>query len=379
MKVLTILSKLEMGGIEKTLLSCLPYLKSEGIEIFVLCDIGGKLQPEYEKLGAKIIDFKGYKRPFLEDIRLRQVLASQKFDIVHSRAGHTSGGFAKVCQDFGIPLLVSIHNEKAMFRNSWVGKPILGYLRQLYLDYHKKLTAKYATFIVGHSLANLDYYKDIPQIYKEKLKVLYNGIDFGKFRESLSLSKEKQNKLDDIQRSAKKVFIHIGKFKEQKNHSFMIDVFNRLKPKENNYYLILLGEGPLKSYIEEKVRQLNLERNVLFCGMETNIAPYLSISDIFLFPSLYEGFGNVLIEAQYAGVAVAASDIKPHHEATYFDYKLFFFSPFDVDEAVSKVTMLMNFDLPSVKEKAYDFAAEFSIKNMVDNLLSLYNNSYKNT
>src|SRR5690606_37854339 len=140
MKVLTIISKLEMGGIEKTLLSCLPYLKAQDVHISVLCDDGGELQSEYEARGVKIIDFNGYKKPFLEAKRLRQVLKSEKFDIVHSRYGHTSGLFAKVCHDFDIPLLVSIHNERAMFRNGWEGKPILGLIRKAYLAYQKKKT-----------------------------------------------------------------------------------------------------------------------------------------------------------------------------------------------------------------------------------------------
>src|SRR5690606_34702423 len=164
---LTIISKVEMGGIEKTLLSCLPYLKARDVYITVLCDDGGKLQTEYEKHGVKIIDFNGYKKPFLDAWRLRQVLKSEKFDIVHSRYGHTSGVFAKVCRDFGVPMLVSVHNEKAMFRNGWEGKPILGQVRKAYLAYHKKMTYKYATYIIGHSKANLAYYNDVPIRYHD--------------------------------------------------------------------------------------------------------------------------------------------------------------------------------------------------------------------
>lgn len=375
MKVLTILSKLEMGGIEKTLLSCLPYLNRMGIEISVLCDEGGKLQPEYEMHGVEIVSFNGLKKPFLEAKRLAEVLVEGGYDLVHSRAGHTSGEFAKVCKKFQIPLLVSIHNEKAMFRNSWKGKPILGGLRQMYLIYHKRLTIKHATFIVGHSQANLEYFSNIPYEYSNKLKVLYNGVDFEKFKTYPPLSKEKQRKLSDIRDKSSKIFIHIGKFKEQKNHGFMLEVFSRLKPKDNGYYLILLGEGPLIEEIRRQVCEKDLEQYVWFVGMETNIAPYLATSDVFLFPSIYEGFGNVLIEAQYAGLAIAASSIKPHYEATHESYHRFLFDPNNVEDAERKINKLLDSDLLDVKNEAYKFASLFSIENMVDNLITLYNKS----
>src|SRR5690606_36298406 len=113
--------------------------------------------------------------------------------------------------------------------------------------------------------------------------------------------------------------------------------------------------------IEDKVRDLGLEQHVNFLGMQTNIAPYLYNSDVFLFPSIYEGFGNVLIEAQYAGLAVSASGIPPHYEATYAAYQKFFFDPSDIDDAEQKVKSILSTDLEDVKKEAYEFAPSFSI------------------
>jgi len=361
-----------MGGIEKTLLSCLPFLSSKGIEMIILCDQGGKLQSEYESNGAKIIDFAGYKKPFLDAIKLKKVLKAEKIDIVHSRYGHTSGMFAKVCRSLNIPFIVSIHNEKAMFKNSWQSKPVLNSIRNAYLQFHKRLTLKYSSLILGHSKTNLNYYKDAPDVYASKLKVIYNGVDFKKFRSYPNLEKVKMDELENIREKSNKVFVHIGKFKEQKNHTFLIDVFNELKPKENGYHLFLLGEGPGKNSIEQKVCQLDLSNNVSFLGMETNIAPYLKFSDIFFFPSIYEGFGNVLIEAQYMKLLIAASDIQPHYEAAYKGYHNFFFNPYDIQDATNKIEALLSVNLESVKDQAFEFSKNFTIENMSDELFRIY-------
>lgn len=371
MKVLTIISKLEMGGIEKTLLSCLPHLSSKGVEIFVLCDVGGQLDDEYKKCGAKIISFNGQKKPFFDARRLKEVLRNEKFDIVHSRYGHTSGLFAKVCHDLGVPLIVSIHNEKAMFRNNWKNNPILNKVRNLYLSYHKYLTIKYAKIILGHSKTNLNYFQDCPNKYKKKLQVIYNGVDYSKFLNYPALKSDRDNNLQNIRISAQKIFVHIGKFKEQKNHKFLIDIFKRLNATENNYHLMLLGEGPLINNIKDYVVLNGLEHHVHFIGLETNIAPYLRVSDVFLFPSIYEGFGNVLLEAQYAKLIIGASNIAPHYEATYNGYHQFFYDPYDLEEAVSKIQKLINSKL-DIKEEAFNFSSAFTIEKMSDELYKYY-------
>lgn len=374
MKVLTIISKLEMGGIEKTLLSCIPYLKEKGVEMSVLCTLGGVLDEDYKKLGVKLIDFGPHKKPVKDAIYLKKVLQANSFDLVHSRYGHTSGLFAKVCSDLGIPFLISIHNEKAMFKNSWINKPVLGFFRSSYLNYHKNQSVKYATKIIGHSKANLKYYiSHVDNLAKEgKFRVLYNGVDFSKFENYPTLESAKKESLDNFTKDKSKILIHIGSFKEQKNHDFLIDVFNQLKSKENQYGLILLGVGEMMSSIQEKVNNLGLTNQVFFVGMETNIAPYLFASDLFVFPSLYEGFGNVLIEGQFANLPIAASDIAPHYEATYKAYHTSFYDPKNVNEATEKIQKLLKENQSSKIEEAKMFAKDFSVENMAENLFEIF-------
>lgn len=376
MRVLTIISKLEMGGIEKTLLSCMPYLIQKEVKMTILSSLGGDLDEDFKALGVELIDIGVHKKPFKDAKFLKKILSEKKFDIVHSRFGHTSGLFAKVCNDLRIPFIVSIHNERAMFRNNWIGKPILGFIRESYLNYHKKLTLKYAAKIVGHSKANLRYFTNETESLpiEGQFQVLYNGVDFSKFHNYPALSEDKQIELDRFTSDTNKVFIHVGSFKEQKNHQFLIDVFKQLNPFEKKYRLLLLGTGSLIDNIKMYVKEQGLEKHVLFLGMQNNIAPYLYQSDLFVFPSIYEGFGNVLIEAQYANLPIVASAIAPHYEATEKGYHQFLYNPKDVVDAVRKIESLLNYtDLENLKERGRVFSEAFSVEKMVENLNNIYN------
>lgn len=376
MNVLTIISGLSIGGVEKTLLSCLPHLTKEGVEMDILCSAGGELDEAYKKNGAQIIDFGRFKQPFIDTIKLWNVLNKKQYDVVHSRFGHTSGLFALICKIKGIPCLISVHNEKAMFRNNWQGKPILSNLRNAYLNFHKKLTQKYATKILGHSKANLQYF--IADYTKnEKYMLLYNGVDFSRLDTTESLNDQKQSILNKFVENSALTIISVGKFKEQKNHSFMIDAFASVQPLENNYKLILIGSGVLKPQIVRKVNELNLTNNVLFTDVEQNITPYLAASDLFFFPSLYEGFGNVIIEAHYKYLPILASGIPPHYESTYKYFHKFFFNPSNLLQCKEMlISILEEIKTPGkldiVREEAYSFAKEFSIETMSNKMIDLF-------
>lgn len=377
-RVLTILNRLDMGGVEKTLLSCIPFLNQGNVKMSILCVTGGVLDEEFTKLGVELIDFEGNNKPFFDAVFLKKILKKKKFDVVHSRSGHTSGRYAKVCSEANIPFIVSIHNERAMFRNNWQNNWFLKVLRSKYLSYHKDLTVKLSSKIIGHSKANLNYYtNDLSNLGTDSIfDVLYNGVDFSKFTNYPDLDPQKLAYLTNFRNGLETVLVHIGKFKEQKNHSYLLEVFKKLDPVKNKIGLILIGSGELKEKIESIVKEGGLIANVLFVGMEINIAPYLFSSDIFVFPSLYEGFGNVLIEAQYAKLPIWVSDIKPHYEATYEGYYKYMFNPLNVDDGVNKLNQLLkdykSGELLGIDNEAFSFVENFSIENMGNNLLNLY-------
>lgn len=138
-----------------------------------------------------------------------------------------------------------------------------------------------------------------------KVYILNNAIDLSKFKynEEVRKNKRKELEIDDD------TFVigHIGRFVQQKNHTFLIDVFNEVQKKKANAKLILVGQGPLKDEIENKVKNLNLENKVVFLGQREDVDELYQAFDCFVLPSLYEGLGMVLIEAQASGLPCIAS------------------------------------------------------------------------
>lgn len=141
---------------------------------------------------------------------------------------------------------------------------------------------------------------------KGHVKILHNAIDLEYFRFS-------EKSRDDIRKELhvpKDAFVvgHIGRFSKQKNHTFLLDIFAHIAKKRSDAVLVLVGEGELKEQIKGKVKNLGLESQVIFTGVRSDVPMLLSSFDIFLFPSLYEGMPNTVIEAQATGLPCVIAD-----------------------------------------------------------------------
>lgn len=138
------------------------------------------------------------------------------------------------------------------------------------------------------------------------VKILHNAIDLDYFRFSEKSRTDNRHELH-IPEDAFAVG-HIGRFSEQKNHLFLLDIFACVAKKRPDAYLILVGDGERKEQIQEKVQNLGLESRVIFTGVRSDIPALLSAFDVFLFPSFYEGMPNTVIEAQATGLPCVISD-----------------------------------------------------------------------
>jgi glycosyltransferase involved in cell wall biosynthesis len=121
-------------------------------------------------------------------------------------------------------------------------------------------------------------------------------------------NEEKRNKIrNEFNVTEKLVIGNIGRFVEQKNHSFLIDVFYEVLKKNEDSALMLVGTGELEDFLKDKIRKLKIEDKVIFTGFRNDIPDLLQAMDVFLFPSLFEGLGIVLIEAQAASLKCITS------------------------------------------------------------------------
>ena len=136
--------------------------------------------------------------------------------------------------------------------------------------------------------------------------IIPNGRDIKKYEYNAQNRINYRNKLK-IPRNAL-VVGHVGRFNVQKNHEYLLRVFEELYKNDRNTYLILVGTGEKIDEIKDLVKKSTIRDNVIFTGVIDNVADYLSAFDVMLLPSLYEGLPMVVIEWQIAGLPCIVSD-----------------------------------------------------------------------
>lgn len=136
-------------------------------------------------------------------------------------------------------------------------------------------------------------------VKKGKVYILHNAINYDDFKFNLIVRNKIRRELN-IEK--KVVYGHIGRFNSQKNHMFLLEIFKKIQLKDNNSVLLLLGDGELKNDIVDKINKLEMDNNVFLLGIKESVSDYLMAMDKFIFPSLFEGMPNVIIEAQASGL-----------------------------------------------------------------------------
>ncbi|BCJ93405.1 glycosyl transferase [Anaerocolumna cellulosilytica] len=137
-------------------------------------------------------------------------------------------------------------------------------------------------------------------------KLIYNGIDADKFRYSEKKRKDCRESFN-IEETAL-VVGHIGRFSKQKNHTYLIEIFEEINKRQSNAFLLLTGTGELEGDVKEIVKKYQLQSKVIFTGLHDDTSDFYSAMDVFVMPSLYEGLPIVAIEAQASGLPCVFSD-----------------------------------------------------------------------
>ncbi|MFA0322568.1 glycosyltransferase, partial [Vibrio sp. 10N.222.55.A3] len=146
-------------------------------------------------------------------------------------------------------------------------------------------------------------------MFNDSFKVINNAIDVNKFKFNLQ-DREQIRKEFGIH--GKFVIGHIGRFVEQKNHEFLVNIFHEVAKLDNDAVLLLIGEGPLQSKIRSKVEIEGLSEKIIFADSRKDIPNLLSAMDVMVLPSNFEGLGIVLVEAQASGIkAITSKDVVP--------------------------------------------------------------------
>lgn len=203
---------------------------------------------------------------------------------------------------------------------------------------------------------------DINRYYRcTNTVVISNGIDIDKFRNGTNIRDELGINMEAF------VLCHVGSFSYPKNHKFLIEILKKVLEYKPDSYLILVGKGTLEENIRELVLEKGLEERVLFLGNRSDIHNVLKSSDVFVFPSLYEGFGIAVLEAEASSIPIVVSDRVPKNICVSANIKRLSLDA-SIDnwcEAVIECENIKNTVLCTDIEK-------FDIKNILNKLYSIY-------
>lgn len=233
-------------------------------------------------------NFKNYVKKFLNE---------NKYEIVHIQSGSIYSLMvgSKIAKEAGVKKII-VHSHCGGFKN--IKYLIIKKISNRYL-------LKYPTdyWACSELAAKWKFPKKI--INEKRYRILKNAIDTEEiyFSEKIRKDKRKELSIDN-----KLVLGHIGRFSIQKNHEFLIEIFNEIHKKNRNSILLLIGTGELENNIKEKVKNLGLSECVKFLGVRSDINELLNAMDVFLLPSFFEGLPVVGVEAQATGLPVFMSD-----------------------------------------------------------------------
>lgn len=165
--------------------------------------------------------------------------------------------------------------------------------------------AKSSDIIVCNSVFQADYITKQAPSLAAKTTAIYNIIDIDRIH---ALKDDDIEEVVKLFMSGKDCIISSGRFANAKGLCNLLKAFSIVEQKNKNARLIMIGDGELRESIERLIRELGIEKSVLLLGFKDNPFKYIAKADVFILPSLYEGFPNTLIEAMACGTPVIAAD-----------------------------------------------------------------------
>ena len=298
-RVLQVVTIMNRGGLETMLMNYYRKLDKTKIQIDFMTNRleRGHYDDEIEALGGKIYRLSpikpgNYNKYFKE---LDEFFKEHKeYKVVHSHINENSGFVLKAAKKAGIECRIA-HSHLSDLK--------LDYKYPFRVYARRNLKGNVSDYFACSQRAGEWLFgKEISS--SGKVTVLNNAVDTEKFK----INKDIRDKIRmELGIEDKKVIGHVGRFNPQKNHEFLIDVFNEVYKKDKGTVLLLIGDGYLKEKIEDKVKKLNLEQGVKFLGVREDIPEIMQAMDLFLCPSQFEGLAVVMVEAQAAGLKVITS------------------------------------------------------------------------
>jgi glycosyltransferase involved in cell wall biosynthesis len=311
-RVLQVVGAMERGGIQHVLMQLARRLDRERYRTdFLLVDPRpAPHDDELRRLGCRLIPCPGHRNPWRFARNFAAAMrAHGPYDVVHGHVHYYNGVIMRLAARHGVPVRIAhSHNDhSALPEDSRPDRRLYRALMRRWIGRHA--TAKVAaSTMTANALFGPGWRRD------PAVRVIHYGIDFAPFA-----SPPPEGKHGPLRRALglpppadAPVVGHVGRFVRQKNHALLLDILAAAAAREPRLRALLIGEGPLRPRIEARARELGIAERIVFAGGRDDVPRLmLGAMDAFAFPSLHEGLGIVLVEAQAAGLPCVFSDRIP--------------------------------------------------------------------
>ncbi len=292
-------TNMSYGGLENLLMN---YYRSSDrskiqFDFLTHVDIHQDFEEEIAALGGRL-----YRLPRLNPLDRNYLKALDRFfkahpeyRIVHSHRNELSSVILRAAKQNGVPVRIAHSHISDPREQSWIKILIKRICR-------KRLTG-YTTALFACGQAAGDY-----MFSGKPYRILTNAIDAGSFRYDPELSRQMRKELD---LGDSFVLGHVGQFRQQKNHLFLVEIFAAVLRKHPDARLVLVGKGSQMEPAMQRAEELGVREHIRFLGARADISRLLQAMDVFVMPSFFEGLPVSLVEAQAAGLPCVISDRIP--------------------------------------------------------------------
>lgn len=282
------------GGLSSVALNYYKYLPDDDCSIDFLSTnkITDELNEYLKSKGSRYFQLPNRKQHILKYIlKLNKIIKDGDYDIVHIHGNSATMLFELIPATLQKVTSRIVHCHSAASDYLLLHKVCYPFFRRMY-DIGIAVSKKSGEWLYGRT----------------SYIILNNAIDLSHYEFSQTIREQVRNKYS---LGSKYVIGTAGKLVKAKNQEFLISIFYKYHLVNKESVLLIVGDGVLRSSLEQRVKDLHLENSVIFVGMVDDVNPYYQAMDYFLFTSISEGLGMVLIEAQATGLHCLASNKIP--------------------------------------------------------------------
>lgn len=291
MKILLLTTHLNYGGITSYIISLAQGLVKKGNVVYIASS-GGEAEGLLKASGVTCIDIpirtKSEISPkiLISLFRLKKIVEKNNIDIIHA---HT-----RVTQVLGLLLSKLTHK---MYLSTCHGFFKRRFSRLIFPSWGRN--------VIAISQAVACHLEDDLNVKKEAITVIHNGINYEKFLLVDNQDKENIKRAFNLPLDGQLAGM-VARLSKVKGHTFFISAIPHILKECPKVNFLIVGDGRLKMELENEVKKLGIERSVFFIPTQPDTTKILSITDCVVSPSVQEGLGLSILEAQAAGVPVVA-------------------------------------------------------------------------